>query len=37
MEFYNQSRIHGSLYDLSPFEFNQQMTAGEIKPFVVKV
>lgn len=35
--FYNQRRIHGSLYDLSPEQFMQAIAKNEVKPFVVKV
>ncbi|MGN7472463.1 IS3 family transposase [Brevibacillus sp. SAFN-007a] len=35
--FYNQRRIHGSLYDLSPVEFRQAVEEQRVKPFVVKV
>jgi putative transposase len=35
--FYNQRRIHGSLYDLSPVEFRQALEQQRVKPFVVKV
>nr|WP_282434554.1 IS3 family transposase [Desulfotomaculum copahuensis] len=37
IEFYNNRRLHGKLYDLSPVEFIQQLALGHIKPFVVKV
>lgn len=37
IQFYNQRRMHGSLYDLSPLEFHQQLVSGQIKPFVVNV
>ncbi|WP_390620967.1 IS3 family transposase [Brevibacillus massiliensis] len=35
--FYNQRRIHGSLYNLSPAEFMEAFTLQRVKPFVVKV
>jgi putative transposase len=35
--FYNQRRIHGSLYDLSPYEFIQAIQKQTVKAFVVKV
>ncbi|MGK8612929.1 IS3 family transposase [Streptococcus pneumoniae] len=35
--FYNQRRIHGSLYDLSPVEFGKAFALQLITPFVVKV
>ncbi|WP_157128225.1 IS3 family transposase, partial [Brevibacillus parabrevis] len=35
--FYNQRRIHGSLYDLSPVEFSKAFAQQRVKPFVVKV
>jgi putative transposase len=35
--FYNQRRIHGSLYDLSPTEFLQAVGKQTVKPFVIKV
>ncbi|ASJ55945.1 transposase [Brevibacillus formosus] len=35
--FYNERRIHGSLYDLSPVEFTQAVEKQRVKPFVVKV
>ncbi len=35
--FYNQRRIHGSLYDLSPTEFGVALAQQRVKPFVVKV
>ncbi|CCO07871.1 IS3 family transposase [Desulforamulus hydrothermalis] len=37
IQFYNQRRLHGSLYDLSPLEFINQLAAGRVKPFIVKV
>ena len=37
IEFYNKGRIHGSLYDFAPGEFRQQLAAGKLKPFIVKV
>lgn len=37
IEFYNQRRIHGSLYDMSPTDFLKKYLAKQIKPFVVKV
>ncbi|SHL08421.1 integrase core domain-containing protein, partial [Alicyclobacillus tolerans] len=35
--FYNQRRIHGSLYDLSPEQFMRAIANNEVQPFVVKV
>ncbi|NTZ16245.1 hypothetical protein EXW96_01180 [Paenibacillus sp. JMULE4] len=35
--FYNQRRIHGSLYDLSPEEFFQAVLQQTVKPLVIKV
>ncbi|WP_201319372.1 IS3 family transposase [Paenibacillus sp. EPM92] len=35
--FYNQRRIHGSLYDLSPQEFHQAVHQQTVKPIVIKV
>ncbi|WP_289143114.1 integrase core domain-containing protein, partial [uncultured Brevibacillus sp.] len=35
--FYNERRIHGSLYDLSPVEFRQAVEQQRVKPFIVKV
>lgn len=37
IDFYNKRRLHGSLYDLSPSEFIDQLTTGQVKPFIVKV
>lgn len=37
IQFYNKRRLHGSLYDLSPLEFINQLAAGQVKPFIVKV
>lgn len=37
IEFYNQRRIHGSLYDLSPAEFVQAIQDKNVKPFTFKV
>lgn len=37
IEFYNQRRIHGSLYNLSPAEFRQAIQDKRVKPFIVKV
>jgi putative transposase len=37
IRFYNERRIHGSLYDLSPVQFSEAMKDGKIKSFVVKV
>lgn len=34
--FYNQRRIHGSLYDLSPYEFMEAIHQQTVKAFVVK-
>jgi putative transposase len=35
--FYNERRIHGSLYDYAPCEFRKMLVAGQVKPFIVKV
>lgn len=37
IQFYNERRIHGSLYDFAPHQFRQQLAAGQLKPFIVKV
>lgn len=37
IQFYNQRRLHGSLYDLSPLEFIKQIAVGRVKPFIVNV
>ena len=37
IQFYNKHRIHGSLLDLSPEEFNQQVSLGQITGVVIKV
>jgi putative transposase len=37
IQFYNERRIHGSLYDLSPVQFTEAMKAGTVRPLVVKV
>jgi len=37
ISFYNQRRIHGSLYDLAPEQFIRAIADNEVKPFVVKV
>jgi putative transposase len=37
ISFYNQRRIHGSLYDLAPEQFIRAIANHEVKPFVVKV
>jgi putative transposase len=37
IQFYNQRRIHGSLYDLAPVEFIQQLADHQIQSIVVKV
>ncbi|CAA7600593.1 Integrase [Acididesulfobacillus acetoxydans] len=37
LDFYNKRRYHDSLYDLSPEEFQEKLSKGEIKRFVVKV
>lgn len=37
MKFYNNRRIHGSLYDLSPNEYREAVRAGKINPLVVKL
>lgn len=35
MRFYNEERLHGSLYDWPPEVFNKKWKAGEVKPFEV--
>nr|WP_281282535.1 integrase core domain-containing protein [Paenibacillus piri] len=35
--FYNQRRIHGSLYDLSPAQFVQAVQQQNVPPLVIKV
>ncbi|MCP3772994.1 DDE-type integrase/transposase/recombinase, partial [Paenibacillus sp. MZ04-78.2] len=35
--FYNQRRIHGSLYDLSPAQFVQAIQQQTVSPLVIKV
>jgi len=35
--FYNQRRIHGSLYDLSPAQFVQAIQQQNVPPLVIKV
>jgi putative transposase len=37
IQFYNERRIHGSLYDLSPMQFGEAMKTGKMRPLVVKV
>ncbi len=37
IQFYNQRRIHGSLYDLSPEQFIQAIQELTVKAFVMKV
>lgn len=37
IQFYNERRIHGSLYDYAPCEFRKMLVAGQVKPFIVKV
>ena len=37
IQFYNKRRIHSSLQDLSPEEFNQQVALGQITGGVIKV
>jgi putative transposase len=37
IHFYNQNRIHGSLYDLAPKEFMNLIKQNMVKPFIVKV
>lgn len=37
IKFYNERRIHGSLYNFAPCEFRQLLAAGKLKPFIVKV
>ncbi|MCY9669525.1 IS3 family transposase [Paenibacillus alginolyticus] len=35
--FYNQRRIHGSLYDLSPTQFVQAIQQQNVPPLIIKV
>jgi putative transposase len=37
VQFYNERRIHGSLYDLSPAQFREAVKSGEVAPKVVRV
>lgn len=37
IRFYNERRIHGSLYDLSPVQFGEAIKVGNVRPMVVKV
>lgn len=37
IDFYNKRRMHGSLNDLSPLEFSQQVAAGHILDIIIKV
>ena len=37
VQFYNERRIHGSLYDMSPMQLGEAMKNGKVRPFVVKV
>jgi putative transposase len=37
INFYNERRIHGSLYDLSPKQFREAVKTGQVKPLVVKL
>lgn len=37
IDFYNKRRMHGSLNDLSPLEFSQQVAAGDISGVIIKV
>ena len=37
IRFYNERRIHGSLYDFAPCEFRFKLAMGQLKPFIVKV
>lgn len=37
IRFYNERRMHGSLYDLAPKEFRKALAAGEIQARAVKV
>lgn len=36
IQCYNQQRIHGSLYDLSPEQFLQAVREDKVKPFVIR-
>jgi hypothetical protein len=37
INFYNERRIHGSLYDLSPKQFRETLRTGHVQPLVVKL
>lgn len=37
IRFYNERRIHGSLYDLSPVQFGEAIKVGKVRPMVIKV
>jgi putative transposase len=37
IQFYNERRIHGSLYNYSPYEFRKLSAAGQLSPIIVKV
>ncbi|SFM52636.1 Integrase core domain-containing protein, partial [Paenibacillus sp. 1_12] len=34
---YNQQRIHGSIYDLSPYEYIDALKKNEVKPKSIQV
>ncbi|MGN7453877.1 IS3 family transposase [Paenibacillus pasadenensis] len=34
---YNRHRMHGSLYDLSPYEYRKAIGEGVVEPKVIKV
>ncbi|WP_246062134.1 MULTISPECIES: IS3 family transposase [Paenibacillus] len=34
---YNRKRIHGSIYDMSPYEYSEAIQQGSVKPKVIKV
>jgi putative transposase len=37
IQHYNQQRIHGSIYDLSPYEYIDAIENKEVKPKEIKV
>jgi putative transposase len=37
LSFYNERRMHGSLYDRSPEQFRKAIMAQQVQPFTVKV
>nr|WP_233168339.1 IS3 family transposase [Paenibacillus roseus] len=34
---YNRHRIHGSIYDMSPYEYREAIQQGSVKPKIIKV